>query len=712
MPVLALGVIERKQAPPPSSGQIRFDNSDPELATELYLHETNSNSEDLANFLALLEAGDLLYIQDQSDADNFILVEVSTNTDDGTYVTIGIANAAQQGAAISQNTTVNIVMSVAGGGVGSVVTGLTTAADGDDITLTQTAGGNQVADTSEFLWKPGKAGGQSAIGGTAVSEELLLRGTTDANLGQVRFESPIDIEDVSPANALNPYALRYAPSQTFPAAFIGGGISISPTISFANALFIWEALRATPIITSDVAPGFAAFTLFNALPVLASGSAASENPLQSLCLNAGVVIEHDNTGTRSTVNNIAVSAALQTRCGLSGAVLNMTQVSAVQFSPTFSTVSGATVNMGTLTGLKCNNPAAALFQPSAGVENMTAYYGVDVAAIPFGGNVSKAALRSAIASATNARFLSNIGTAESDFGAGDIHVNDNTWFKYGNTLAAPDIATAWASAEGAYSWTTFWGVGGNPLYLEGTAADEWIFRHHSNDALDIGIGFDVNAVVFGTTLPTPNSNNWFVQFAAPNQRQVQIGGEYSDVLWTAGGSIDVNGLAVSDLQAFKINSPAVILNGGTISDISNLFVQAMPSFGATRTQALRVLGRGRIDGHINQGSQAPAQITGNVNDWQLGANNNQRGVVLLDSDGAYNITGIDASFGFAQTGDILNIINTSAFTITFTHQDVLSTAAYRIITATGAGIAVAAGETIRLWYDDTGTARWRHIRLQ
>lgn len=107
---------------PPASGQIRFDDADPESATELFLHEINSNGEDLANFLALLEAGDLLYIQNSGDSSQFILCEISSNTDSGVYVTLGLANVAQQGGAIAQDTPVNIIATIAGGGgVGAII---------------------------------------------------------------------------------------------------------------------------------------------------------------------------------------------------------------------------------------------------------------------------------------------------------------------------------------------------------------------------------------------------------------------------------------------------------------------------------------------------------------------------------------------------------------------------------------------------------------
>lgn len=121
---------------PPASGQLRFDNADPELATELFLHETNNNGEDLANFLALLEAGDLIYIQVANDSSKFILCEISSNTDSGVFVTLGLANVAQQGGAIAQNETVNVIATIAGGGGASVVNAAVQARRTTTFTLT------------------------------------------------------------------------------------------------------------------------------------------------------------------------------------------------------------------------------------------------------------------------------------------------------------------------------------------------------------------------------------------------------------------------------------------------------------------------------------------------------------------------------------------------------------------------------------------------
>ena len=94
---------------PPNSGQLRFNNSDIESANVMFLHETNADGTDMANFLEQLGVGAFLYIQDRSDASNFIVVQIASNVDSGSYRTFGIAQVELQGVTPSNNTQVAIV---------------------------------------------------------------------------------------------------------------------------------------------------------------------------------------------------------------------------------------------------------------------------------------------------------------------------------------------------------------------------------------------------------------------------------------------------------------------------------------------------------------------------------------------------------------------------------------------------------------------------
>lgn len=103
---------------PPSSGQIRFDDADIGAATEFYLHETNDNGSDVSAFLDLLMTeASVLYIQDRSDATKYVLIELGTSSDDGTYRTYQIADILEgSGGEPSQNAAVTLITSSGSGG--------------------------------------------------------------------------------------------------------------------------------------------------------------------------------------------------------------------------------------------------------------------------------------------------------------------------------------------------------------------------------------------------------------------------------------------------------------------------------------------------------------------------------------------------------------------------------------------------------------------
>lgn len=110
-PVAGLGTwrFRTETAAPPATGQLRFSADPPEAAGQLFLHETNDDGADMANFLDQLGVGSFLYIQDRSNSDNFIVVQISSNTDSGVYRTFGIDQIQVQGVKPNQNTEVAIV---------------------------------------------------------------------------------------------------------------------------------------------------------------------------------------------------------------------------------------------------------------------------------------------------------------------------------------------------------------------------------------------------------------------------------------------------------------------------------------------------------------------------------------------------------------------------------------------------------------------------
>ena len=550
-------------------------------------------------------------------------------------------------------------------------------------------------DHLQYLLLAGRAGGQSAFGGLAAADNLTLAASPVPGTGRIILNSPLVFGPYQPTGAL--YGFSYTATEAFTAAFIGGGLNFSGTISFLGGTFIYESYRGAPTITTLGNPGFAAYTVLQALPAFVSGSGAGHNPLSPLILNAGPNVSHSFSGTRTVGNIAAINFAGTIRALVSGAVLNVTNWTFGTFAPKFSTVAGATTNFGTMRGLWCQSPSVAPFgAPQAGTELMTSYSGVYFENMTFGGaSAEYNVIRSLLNTGTNKRFLNHTGTAPSRM-RGQLNFDlDNLGISYG--LAA-DVVTNWNG--GAYEWDP---VLGPDMRWTPSASGYWTLL--GSAALQ-GFGINLDTIVFGTTAPDPSSANYFVQFAGANLRAPTVGGEYADVLWTAGGSIAVSGFAISNLDAFKINALGYTLGGGTVSDVSTLHVAAMSSDGiATRSHALRVQGRTRIDGHMNHNADTSiAQLTANVTQLTLAANNNMRHIYLVDADasGPWTIRGILN----AQTGDSIYIINDGANAYLLGHQDGTAAAIDRIISPTGAALTLAADEMAKLWYDSS-VSRWR-----
>lgn len=96
---------------PPASGQVRFNNADPTLATEMYIHEINQDGLDVSNFFARLSPNEgTIYLQDRGNADNYFVIGITSDTDSGVYRTIVIATIVLQGDEPSQNSDMALVL--------------------------------------------------------------------------------------------------------------------------------------------------------------------------------------------------------------------------------------------------------------------------------------------------------------------------------------------------------------------------------------------------------------------------------------------------------------------------------------------------------------------------------------------------------------------------------------------------------------------------
>lgn len=94
----------------PTSGRLNFDDTIVDNATEMYVNVINDGGTDVSAFLALLAVDNLIYIQAQDDATQFIVVKVGSVPTllSGVY-TIPIGTVESQGAAMTNNETVAVL---------------------------------------------------------------------------------------------------------------------------------------------------------------------------------------------------------------------------------------------------------------------------------------------------------------------------------------------------------------------------------------------------------------------------------------------------------------------------------------------------------------------------------------------------------------------------------------------------------------------------
>lgn len=105
---------------------------------------------------------------------------------------------------------------------------------------------------------------------------------------------------------------------------------------------------------------------------------------------------------------------------------------------------------------------------------------------------------------------------------------------------------------------------------------------------------------------------------------------------------------------------------------------------------------------IALGENSPSTVTGDTDDWAPGA----YGLIRVESDGVYNITGMVAGAG----GQMCVILNTTANPLTFMDEDASSAEANRFHSTDGSDIQLLNGEMMFCIYDTTSD-RWRISKL-
>jgi len=550
-------------------------------------------------------------------------------------------------------------------------------------------------DHAQYLLLAGRGGGQSAFGSPVNGEDLTLAGNPGANPGFVNINSPIIFGSYS-GNPLAAYALSYTETESFPGGFVGGGLNFSGTIDFANNVFIYESFRGSPTITSGIIPGFAAYTIMQALPVL-RGGAAFFRPLNSLLINGGPTLENFGAGiSLTTAQSIGLAFSSQTRASAGLATMNVTNITAVSCQPTFSTAALSVVDLGTIRGLHQRNPIVALFQPQSGTETMAANIAVDVDHIAFGGNVTKAAVRSGQFAASNAYFLLQTGNAQSILRGPLIFPVDTIGIRFGAAVGG-DMNMGWAS--------------GNSFFLNMLAnAGQWHFSNPSDNRLllqgDVqGTELNMNFNRFSLGAQATQVGNQVGVFRMP-ARATTADGSWTDLLLAQGGNLTIDH-TMSAVIAWTINPVVLTAGAGSITGyVAGLQVsQTNAGLGGAEKHAIRVIGRTTQLGVLAFEPFSPPVLTADVNDYAPAVSAALREVWRLATDdlGVRNITGIAPEQG-SDTQILINV--GSVDNIILQHQNVGSAAGNRFISPTGADLVLGPEESAFIWHDSV-TDRWR-----
>ena len=529
----------------------------------------------------------------------------------------------------------------------------------------------------------------------------------DADPDLIVARAGITVEDPF-LNAAAPNSIVFSETYTQTGAFIGGPILSNGTITTGvSTTWIWALLQESKAYLIGINPAFAAFTLFNALASI--GNSGNFNLVQAIITNNGVSHRRTSAGTSTTAQNIGLNNAPNTRGLVAGAVMTKTTGDiGLNFAPTFGTVAGSTVNFGTARAVWARNIAAALFQPGAGIENLTGYIVVEVDALPFGGNVTKRALRSGLTAATNTLMIENTGGANSDFGAGGVHFDDNAPVQFGGTaFNAQDASIFWAPA-GFLEF--FFAANGDSFELSNAVNNQIVM---AGDTTSSELALDFTR---GLTVGAPSTlGNQFCNFAQP-ALTVPVGGDWAGILLTQAGNLSIGALAMGRVSAWVINGTSLAAGTGSIGNTDTLTVGGMvtssPGITVTERQSLHVIaGRSRFQSVMQYDPITPATLAAGTTQDYAGlltgtANNGMRHWARLAGDGAGTsaLGGIDATF--AQDGDTFKLTNVSANNVTLNDQDAGSVAANRIISPTGANYVLGPDESAEIVYDLT-TARWR-----
>src|SRR5262245_47398411 len=103
----------------PSSGKLTLNNSSGPSATSICISDLTDAGTDVSSYLSSLQAGDVVYLQDQSDASKWLRYNLTTAAVDHTYWhELGVSYVSGPGGSITNNSPLLVTLTRTGGGGG------------------------------------------------------------------------------------------------------------------------------------------------------------------------------------------------------------------------------------------------------------------------------------------------------------------------------------------------------------------------------------------------------------------------------------------------------------------------------------------------------------------------------------------------------------------------------------------------------------------
>ncbi len=527
--------------------------------------------------------------------------------------------------------------------------------------------------------------GGSLFGGVNASNILNLQGSQAANRGTVNIHGT-SLIDFDWTSDIGTYAIRWANTIPSSGAAVVGLLQVQNVITIDAGTFISSTVDDFSDLRWTATPGFAVQTLFFARPQFRSTSVGIA-PSQSFIYAAQAQYHITGAGSITVPTYRALSFAPIIRVDNAGDEVHLTNTVGVTLQPLFNTRNATAVaDYGTIRGVHMFNASVVLFGLGIGSEIATNWIGLDVEALT-GLVVSgvRAAVRSAIPSGASNFVILNTGGAQSDFGSGDIHLDDDTSIVFGNTVAAPDAGIFF---DGTHLTLD--------TQLSGPNASKVRVVHGLIVEADI---FPVSDFIRRAASTTLLLSSWRLTGLTSGDMADGFG---TALFWSIEDDAAVrNNIAFQSAERAGADNTGLYRLRVYTAGVANQIYEAS---GLTFT----VTARARVEGVLAVAPISPAQITTDEDDYQgQGSGTAMRGVLRLSTDASRTITGIDATtVDFSEPDDMLWLINIGSFDLVLGHQDVGSAAANRIISPTGVDLILGPDDSALLWYDGA-TLRWR-----